>query len=570
MAIHKHHTDPTNLTVPHRFKIFAKKCVHTRSLSLKFFLKTLNPFMKQMRIGESDLVETQIQKMVIQAHKQMNEGNYEGALNTASKIKELELNDYTYHVLGGLLIDLGWELKREAITVEGIEIIQKNLEILTKDPENVPEVYYNLANGFYVLFQFARLRDDNYAFFRKTDLDEARTYYRKALQYFQSDNNPNALIVSQIWVNIGNCYDSLGRVIDALECYEEALKVKPDHGMALCNKGIALYFYALVSGEHEGIYMKDAYCLLSKGLKAGVIPESALHFSNYLLDIKKRFKNNESLNEQIDFPGYVIKSDMEIERFLVKFCLEKKLFLNACNFCQKCDAAIGDTAVIRKMIETKQDADPASPRGTKTFRLLSYLDQIKQDYVTTRFLLILSAYKKLDIDFVYRNVTLADIPDGSVNDIRAQLTKTAFKCFYDILDKVACFINDYLKLGINERDVSFGSIWTSKLKNKEVNEKITETLNPSLNALFDIHRGLMKGGPYYELQKTRNALTHRFVNIRPSVKSENEENMTQETLNERTLELAKLVRNAIIYLVYFVFLQENRKEQRAKEKTTKD
>jgi len=33
--------------------------------------------------------------------------------------------------------------------------------------------------------------------------------------------------LSQIWTNPGNCFDYLGRVVDALECYEMALKLNP-------------------------------------------------------------------------------------------------------------------------------------------------------------------------------------------------------------------------------------------------------------------------------------------------------------------------------------------------------
>jgi hypothetical protein len=67
-------------------------------------------------------------------------------------------------------------------------------------------------------------------------------------------------------------------------------------------------------------------------------------------------------------------------------------------------------------------------------------------------------------------------------------------------------------------------------------------------------------GPYKKLRDTRNALTHRYVNIRMFQTSEDAENMTEQTLFNQTLDLAKLTRNAIIYLLQSVYIEEKRKK----------
>ena len=86
-----------------------------------------------------------------------------------------------------------------------------------------------------------------------------------------------------------------------------------------------------------------------------------------------------------------------------------------------------------------------------------------------------------------------------------------------------------------------------------------------LNALFDIHRDFQKGRPSEKLRNTRNALTHRFVNIKISPKVENDENMKEGTLFNRTIELAQIVRSAIIYLLCFVNIEEIKKAQKTKD-----
>ena len=171
-------------------------------------------------------------------------------------------------------------------------------------------------------------------------------------------------------------------------------------------------------------------------------------------------------------------------------------------------------------------------------------------------------YKGLNLDFVDNNVTLIDSLDQSRHNIYIQLLKEAFKSFYNVLDKIAVFINFYLELSIPEDRIFFHKIWYSNQKTRVIRDKLENTKNMGLNALFDIHRDFQKGGPYEKLRNTRNALTHRFVNIKIYPKIETDENMTEDTLFNRTIELAQIVRSAIIYLLCFVNIEETKKEQK--------
>ena len=496
------------------------------------------------------------QELARQAIQKMDAGDFQGALDLAYKIRSLRSDYHVSYIVSGLLIDIGFGLGNEETVKEGAELLKRDFEEIVNHEELAPIAYYNRANGLYALFRLKMIKNPNSVYFQGTELDQARIYYRKALDYDIQD----ADLASRIWVNLGNCFDTLGRVVDALECYEKSLEWKSDLGMALGNKGIALRYYALVSGEHQATYLIEAYSLLSQALKLGVVPEALNTFSEYLEDIKKWFPDKKTLDKPPKYPGYTIEAESEFERFLVEFCLKNKLFLNICNFCQRCNVAIGDTAVIKKMIVHSRGIEENSLRGSHCLRLSAYLNQIKQDYVAARFLLVLSRYKGLNLSFVNRHVTIINTLDYSLHDINVQLVKTSFKSFYDILDKIACFINSYLELGIFEKHVDFRKLWYSNSKRKKVRKKIDKTKNPSLNALFDIHRGFRKDGPYEKMQKTRNALTHRFVNIRMLQEFEDEENMTEETLVKHTLELARIVRSAIIYLLYFVDFEERKKE----------
>lgn len=499
---------------------------------------------------------TELYQHVIQ---KMNAGNFKDALNLTRKIQRYGPHYFVSYNSSGLLIDLGTALGKENLVKEGVESLKKDLEEITQNKKFASAAYYNLANGYHSLFKFKYKKDRHYACFKKTELNQAKNYYLKSLEYPIRDT----LSASRIWTNIGNCFDELGRVIDALECYEEALKKKPNYGMALGNKGMALLYYASLTGEHQGTFLIEAYSLLSQALKLGVEPEAESIFRRHLQNIKKRFPNKDFLDNPPKYPGYTIKAKPRFEKFLIEFCLNNKPYLNICNYCQKCDSAIGDTAVIKKMlIPIIKGNGKVFPENNPYLRLSSYLNQIKQDYITTRFLLILSRYRGLNLNFVDKRVKIIDTLDYNMHNVYIELVKASFKNFYDILDKIAYFINDYLKLGIDEKKISFQRVWFCK--DKTVRKKIDDTKNFSLNALFDLHKDI-EDGPYRKLRKIRNRLTHSFINVKMFQIKEDEENMTEDTLIRRTLELAKLVRNAIIYLLYFVYSEENKKEAKSKE-----
>ncbi|MCK4385999.1 MAG: tetratricopeptide repeat protein, partial [candidate division Zixibacteria bacterium] len=441
-----------------------------------------------------------------------------------------------------------------------VELLRKDFEAIVHDRKYAPSAYYNLANGYYALFHFKKKKNRYVACFKESELDKAKFYYRKALEYNLQDPE----LTSQVWVNLGNSFDHLGRVIEAVECYEEALKHKPDHGMALGNKGIALFNYARLTGEHQGTFLVEAYSLLFQASKVGVSPEAANVFTKYLEAIRKQFPDTQIIDNPPKYPGYTIKARSKFEMFLIEFCLKNKLYLNICNYCQKCDAAIGDPVAIQKMIvPINEGSERDFLKDDPFMRLSAYLNQIKQDYVTGRFLLILSKYEGLNLNFVDKRVKIIDTLDYSMHNIYIQLVKASFKNFYDILDKIACFVNDYLELGIPERKIDFQRVWYSNWNTKTIFSKIVNTKNFSLNALFDMHRDFDRG-PHKKLRKIRNALTHRFINVRMFQELEDEESMREDTLVKQTLELARLVRSAIIYLLYFVQGEESKKEVKTK------
>jgi tetratricopeptide (TPR) repeat protein len=297
------------------------------------------------------------------ATKRLNNNDCAGALEAVRQIQALGPNYLISYYSSGLLIDIGSVLNDEKLVEEGKSLLEKDYQEIVNDDRLAPTGVYNLANAYLCLFYFQLAKKQEIFFLKKDNLDSAKYYYRKALQ-FKSGNN----LTAQILVNLGNCFDNIGRVVEALECYDQALSLRPNFGMALGNKGKALYFYADLCGEHQGTFIMEAYTLL-KSAKSALTPEAAFGFSETLKIIEQRGRNL-PLDNPPKFPGCSIKGKTSLERYLIDFCLRNQLYLNVCNFCKKCDAAIGDTITIRTMTV------PANDYSYLT--LSSYLNEIKK------------------------------------------------------------------------------------------------------------------------------------------------------------------------------------------------
>ena len=217
------------------------------------------------------------------AVEKMDDGDFIGALNIAKKIQNLGSHHTLSFIVSGIYIDVGNAIANEDIVRNGIQILENDFEKIIDIREQAPAAYYNRGNGYSALFKFKLLKDPFFYLFKESELDKAINDFKMALTYQINDNT----FASQVWVNLGNCYDSCGRVLDALQCYEKAIELFPEHGMALGNKGIALYTYSNLIAEHEATYLLEAYNLISKALRLGVDYESTEYFFNIFKWYKK-------------------------------------------------------------------------------------------------------------------------------------------------------------------------------------------------------------------------------------------------------------------------------------------
>ena len=119
-------------------------------------------------------------------------------------------------------------------------------------------------------------------------------------------------------------------------------------------------------------------------------------------------------------------------------------------------------------------------------------------------------------------------------------------------------MNDYLKLGVSDEKINFRSVWFKNgFKNQGANEKLLERNNDGLTALYDIYLEVEYGNEKEYLRNTRNSLTHKYLRI---TKDFDENSKSIEDLQNETIEIAILAKNAIIYLMRLVKINEEQKE----------
>ena len=473
------------------------------------------------------------------AYSYLNYGKIEDAEKILDELKKKENTQKLKFTISALLIDIGTESKKMNYIDEGIN----NLKELKKETNF--NVDYNLANGYYAKYRIMSEKP-TYLTKNKHPLTIAKQLYINDLNKTPIEQLP------LLYINLGNTYDYIGRTIDALEYYEKV----PEHPYSLLNKGIGLYEYSKFTNNYLPI-LKDAYMCFKSVLKIQNIPLEFKIICKTYMDTIQEICGYDILKEKLD-KKLTRPSENNFESFIINFCLDNKLYLNLCNFCQRCDNAIGDTLIIPNMIVkigTPLEKDPY-------LKLSSQLNQIKLDFIISRFLLILSQSNTSLLDLISKNTILTETLSYEENNSSVQLLKNSFTSFFNILDKISHLINLYFDLKKNPKNLNFRNIWNNS-KGK-INGKLRSLNNIGLSALYDIHLELEPKNEKYYLRRMRNELTHNFIPIK--LNKLEDDDMTYEELKNNTIELAKIVKNAIIYLIRAIDINEKVKHEKNKDK----
>lgn len=472
-------------------------------------------------------------------------------LTAIAEQKANSLEDETERMTGRYyvslpLIDVGEALKDESMVRRAIEYL--NEWIFSDLSADLPTDFFNLANGYYALL--GTDPPEGILVIDTENHQHARRLYRIATSGMTNEHAARGT-ASTAWTNYGNLLDVVGRNVEALSAYDEALLLKPDVGLAMGNKGVALKYFASAMPGYSHLLYHEAIHLRETAIQSQDVPEIAQpKFERVLAHLTKVIEHHRLSNSPMDREYYEgIRPKGDFQTFLCQFCASHNLFLSPVSRVGKHEMPFyGDP--LHLLVESGR----ASEGRLKKY--MWFLNEIKQEYVLGRFFLVQSQFKSDVVDAVDMGVTLVQPEFGFpvYFGTNIQLLQSALKQAVSVLDKVAYFLYDYCNLKAKPDQVSFLKIW-GDLGQHTVPKGFEDYKCSHLFALFTLARDLYKNGDWNTLIKDRGAVTHRFLILHDQLdQTESVEDLPNRHLHDflfNTVFALQIARAAVMYLIQF-------------------
>lgn len=461
------------------------------------------------------------------------------------KIMEFKANkETTRYTVIRLLISYAQETSNYKLARCALDVFEA---IKAKAPVD-SGLYYDVANGYAVLYDTTIADDYTKAFDCVDNVREAIKYFEKAAE---TD--------LRAFTNYGNLLDRTGRPIESIDRYEEALSRDPKFSMAIGNKAITLLSLAPLSG-YQNVYVIAAYQLLQEALANKDSAEdhgeqdAIAHFQGRSDAIEEAFKKAgrfDDLTADMSHDHYDSGNMSDLVKFYTDFCLKHNLYTNLHRSNQASNASIGDN--IFPTLRTELDESERQYVNDIAFRF----NEINESFMVARAALVQSQYTNADFSAISEQTLLVDNEDKSASNIYVGHLKTAYKEAFSTLDKIAVMLNHYLQLGHSEDGVYYHTVWYDPREPGStapavLQQKIRE--EPSLLGLYMMCQDL-RGSKFSML---RNALTHRYIRVYRGGKGP-KGTFTFEEMTQTTIETFYKIRCCIMYLSLFISRKEKAK-----------
>ncbi len=386
----------------------------------------------------------------------------------------------------------------------------------------------------------------------------------------------DALAKAQIYTNLANVLNHVGRFIEAVEMWDRAIASVPNFAMAMGNRGLGLAHYAgaLYDGGHHGVLMVSACQSLAIACSNETVHDSygnsyALEQFNARLQVIWSSYDIPALDDSFDLEGHSLGRGKK-ERKYRRWCLSRRLFINPLN-------DIGPHAIAGRDIMVLPSITTGFDEGWEPPAVIRYFNVVKQEYCAARHSFY-EAQEMAGVHYSDRGVLLYNTLDYPAFGLAIERMKMAFRGSYALFDKIAFLLNAYFKLGHNERQVNFRNLWFVKGKGKELHPALDGTANWPLRGLFWLSKDIFEDDfrevtepDAHALYELRNHMEHKFVNVHDWMLRENSPlkaettkagvfDISSDELAAKTLRLLKLARAAIMYSSLAVHAEERRRD----------
>jgi len=513
-----------------------------------------------------------LQILLEKAAKLYNSYQYDDALNVIASLSKQEKNTLPARTLKAAILIERWNggIQSRNEIFEAINHLEIAIE---KDPKNKKHYLYNLGNAF------QKLAVSDLSMNKKKlnpeiikNLENAKNHFEESLKL--DDNQP------EIWINLGNTYNNLGRYLEGIECYDNVIARNPTHYNAWAARGTCSWHLStFVTNEqdkkllmhHAMTFLKLEYFLNPKNPTNSSLKKIA---DDYFTKNKLEF-NPEQILQQLtprkkkvlgENFNYYKESSENFQKFYQTFCEEHGLFLNVHFDCQKCSCKSLDL-IDFKFVTSIHD-------NKKPYELMKKWLALRDDYKTARATLALAHFRPKETIFLDKQ---RYEPDYSLNYLfNVELLKQSFVLIMNMYDKIALLLNDYDELGLEDSKVNFwgDTIFTQT----DIMEK--NSWNCHLVAMDSIRRDLdgrsSADNKFKKMADIRNYVTHRYFNLHDIVDSKNitypydpentkirnpEYHMNIHDFFNLTINAMQTVRNLLFSLSFFVSEKEKEKSK---------
>jgi tetratricopeptide (TPR) repeat protein len=375
----------------------------------------------------------------------------------------------------------------------------------------------------------------------------------------------------RVATNLGNALNEIGRFSEAVELWDYALAHAPGFGMAQGNRGYGLFHYAriLYDSGHQLFFLLEARTALKNALSQRLEGNANKVFQRALDDIDSVVGTRTGANLKEFSLGR-----SRLERNYRAWVTNNRLFVNPLN-------DLGNRSVVATDVLTLPSI--VTPLSEPP-HLYGLFNQIKQEFVSARFLLFEGvAEEQKTVHFSDRNVLLYNTLDYPVYCLNIEKVKAAFLSAYSALDKIAFLLNQYFKLGIPERKVSFRNVWyATGGKSPILRSEFMTSPNWPLRGLFWLSKDLYEEDTGFkesiepdaqELSTIRNHIAHKYFKVHDDVFWRDKHgaidffvdrlclSVRRGELHRKTVKLFKLVRSALIYCALAIHFEELSKKR---------
>lgn len=444
-----------------------------------------------------------------------------------------------------------------ATLLKGVELWRK------LGPDKRPEAAFQLAAALHAVVELTMRTDGKVAVIERDRhlVREARLTYLAAAEH--EEGTDQLKLVSL--VNCGNLFDSMGREVDALQCYDRALEIDSGFGMALGNRGMALAKIAPFMGGHQSHVLEEAAWLLDRSfedeerIRATGDPRSLDIFR----DVRANIRGGEpEPPDHGDGPRF---SDQHL-----CWAFEHGLLLHISPACLEDDASSVDALHLGSMVWSIEDDEQARLK-----RLRDAFNTVKQDFIAARYSLWLASDPASPIrehtDAVSARGYFADTLSYARWGIRTGMGLQALTAATNTLDKIAGLVHLYFATDRKPKDVSFYGLWhrpPTKGQPLQMEPVFAEQLrhvdNEGLAAIIDLScevDGDRHRTPLKEQIARRHAATHRFLVAHdlPMYEQDEAKWLTRVDWSDvvvGTIEQLRVTRAALIYLARAIAARE--------------